>query len=87
METLPHLSYSGNFSLWVDTETVRRVLQQQAYIFLNWQQFSTPADMFWWEAMTQRCCAIIVVKSGAARAPCLPPQNDSAHQSSTQQPA
>lgn len=24
METLPHLSFSGNFSLWADAETVRR---------------------------------------------------------------
>lgn len=47
--------------------------------------FSTPAGMFQGEAMTQRCCAITVVKSAPARVLFQPPQRD--HQSATPKPA
>lgn len=65
-EHLFHLCLSWNSCLTADTETDQLLLQHFPDLATG---FSTPAGIFQREAVTQRRCAIIVVKSGAARAP------------------
>lgn len=70
MERLLDLCPFGAFLSQLTAETDRRLFQQQPQRFPDLAtEFSTPAGIFQRGAVTQRCCAIAVVKSGAARAP------------------
>lgn len=77
-EHLFHLCLSWSSSLTADTETDRLLLQHFPDLATG---FSTPAGVFQREAVTQRRCAITVVKSGAARASIQPWRHQSDPQS------
>lgn len=83
-EHLFHLCLSWNSSLTADTETDRLLLQHFPDLATG---FSTPAGAIQREAVTQRRCAITVVKSGAARAPIQPRRHQSDPQSLTRKKA